>query len=76
MTDPLQQRVNEKKVYEELVNIIVDYVYNEFGNDEPARLRIYEKIADNFSGMVRAFTAPSTKEPSLIDIINHGDEDE
>lgn len=77
MADPLQQRVNEKKIYEEIVNIIVDYVHKEFGDDEKARLRIYAKIADNFDGMVRAFTIPPTA-PALMNINHpeHGDEDE
>lgn len=68
MVDPLQGRMNEKKIYEEIVNIIVDYIYNEFRDDESARLRIYSLIADNFDGMVRALTAPSLKESSIINI--------
>ncbi len=59
--DPLQQRVNEKKVYEELVTIIVDYVSSQFSNDEKARLRIYTKIAENFEGMVSALSTPEPK---------------
>lgn len=76
MADQLQQRVNEKKIYEELVNIIVDYVNKEFGSDEKARLRIYALIANNFDGMVRALTPPTPQTPSLLDTIEHGDEDE
>lgn len=77
MADPLQQRVNEKKIYEEIVNIIVDYVNKEFGDDEKARLRIYAKIADNFDGMVRALSAPTPEAPTLMNNIEHGEtEDE
>ena len=71
MADPLQQRVNEKKIYEEVVNIIVDYVYKEFSDDEKARLRVYARIAENFDGMVRSLTPPSI--PSTITSIEYGD---
>lgn len=54
--ETLQQRINERKVYEELVSIIVDRVYKEFPQDEPARLRIYTSVAENFAGMVRILT--------------------
>lgn len=70
MADPLQQRVNEKKIYEEIVNIIVDYVCKEFGDDEKARLRVYSRIAENFDGMVRSLT-PSTTSPTLLSIIEN-----
>lgn len=73
MADALQQRVNEKKIYEELVNIIVDYVNKEYSSNEPARLRIYKLVADNFDGMVRALTAPLPKTPSLLNNIENGD---
>lgn len=72
MADPLQQRVNEKKIYEEVVNIIVDYVYKEFGDDEKARLRVYSKIAENFDGMVRSLTPPSAPS-TLLNIIEKED---
>lgn len=68
MVDPLQKRMNEKKIYEEIVNMIVDYVNKEFSDDEPARLRIYSLIADNFDGMVRSLTSPSLGESSIINI--------
>jgi hypothetical protein len=72
MADPLQQRVNEKKIYEEIVNIIVDYVYKEFSDDEKARLRVYAKIAENFDGMVRSLSPPSSP-PTLLNIIEKED---
>ena len=71
--DPLQQRANEKKVYEEVVNIIVDFVSNEFGNDEQARLRIYSRIVESFEGMVRVLSRPNPDELSLIDSIEYAD---
>ncbi len=67
--DPIQQRINERKIYEEIVTIIVDYVYQEFGNDEAARLRVYEKVAENFDGMVKALRPPASREETLIGII-------
>ena len=77
MAEPLQQRVIERKVYEEVVNIIVDYVNKEFHNDEQARLRIYNLIADNFHGMVRALAPPKPKKQTLIKTLEYGDtEDE
>lgn len=72
--DPLQQRVNEKKIYEEVVNIIVDYVAHEFGDDEEARLRVYAKIAENFEGMVRALKPPESSNPPRTGIIEYGEE--
>ena len=59
MSDPLSQRVVERKVYEEVVNIIVDLVYKEFGEDQAARLRVYTLIADNFRGMVKVMKPPT-----------------
>lgn len=76
VAEPLQQRVNERKIYEEVVNIIVDFVYKEFNNDEKARLRIYTLIADNFEGMVRALTPPSPQAPSMMEIIENGVEED
>jgi len=72
MADQLQQRVNEKKIYEEIVNIIVDYICKEFGEDEKARLRIYARIAENFDGMVRSLTPPAAPS-TLLTGIEHGD---
>lgn len=68
MIDPLDQRRNERKVYEEIVNIIVDLVANEFGNDEQARLRVYTLIADNFRGMVKVLRPVTSKKSSLMNI--------
>lgn len=59
MSDPLTNRANERKIYEEVVNLIIDYVSKEFNNDGQARLRIYSLIAQNFEGMVQSFTAPN-----------------
>ncbi len=72
--DPLQQRVNENKIYEEIVNIIVDFVHNEFGTDEAARLRVYARIAENFDGMVKAFRLPEHKDNSLLEFGEEPDE--
>lgn len=75
VVEPLQQRVNERKVYEEVVDLIVDFVSKEFTHDESARLRVYALIADNFDGMVRALTA--TKKQLAINSIEYEDiEDE
>lgn len=68
MIDPLDQRRNERKVYEEIVNIIVDMASKEFGNDEQARLRVYTLIADNFKGMVKVLRPVTTKQPALMNI--------
>lgn len=62
VSDPLNERRNERKVYEEIVNVIVDMVYKEF-SDEAARLRIYTLISDNFRGMVAALKPPVTRTP-------------
>jgi hypothetical protein len=67
MADILNQRAIERKVYEEVVNIIVDYVSNEFSSDEQARLRIYALIADNFKGMVKVLKPPPSHKPLLIE---------
>lgn len=72
--DPLEQRVNEKKIYEEVVNIIVNYVAHEFGDDEEARLRVYAKIAENFDGMVRALKPPEASKVLKTGIIEYGEE--
>ena len=71
MTEPLEQRVIERKIYEEVVNLIVDSVYKEFPHDVEARLRIYDLIADNFSGMVRSLRVPDR--PMLLEEIENGD---
>lgn len=71
--DPLQKRMIEKKVYEEIVNIVVDYVCKEFSHDEPARLRIYARIADNFDGVVRSLSTPLLTESSIINSIESED---
>lgn len=65
--DSLQQRVNERKIYESLVDTIVDTVYKEYDKDQEARLRIYEMIAENFQGMVNALRYPSK---GIIEEIN------
>lgn len=72
MPDSLQQRANERKIYEELVNIIVNYVYKEF-EDEAARLRIYLKIADNFEGMARSLSKPPPSHSVLNMYENSGE---
>lgn len=74
MTEPLQQRVNERKIYEEIVNLIVDHVNHEFSDNEAARLRIYRLIAENFDGMVRALSRPS--DPIVMSIIESREEPE
>lgn len=74
MEEPLQQRVNERKIYEEIVNMIVDAVYKEFGNNLDARLRIYKLVADNFDGLARSFQGPKPMDPTLIEIIENGEE--
>lgn len=74
MTEPLQQRVNERKIYEEIVNLIVDYVNHEFSDNEAARLRIYNLIAENFDGMVRVLRYPT--ESTAMNIIESGEEPE
>lgn len=66
-SDPLNQRVIERKVYEEVVEIIVDMVYKEFGNDEAARLRIYTLISDNFRGMVKCLK-PQTNTSNITNL--------
>lgn len=58
MADALQQRVEEKKIYEELVNTIVNTASLHYPEDGEARLRIYEKVAENFAGMVRSLRKP------------------
>lgn len=68
MPDPLDQRRNERKIYEEIVNIIVDYVYKEFNEDVQARLRIYTLIAENFKGMVEALKPPTNRKLPLINL--------
>lgn len=60
MADALQQRSDEKKIYEELVNVIVDTAALHYPEDEAARLRIYEKVAENFAGMVRSLRKPES----------------
>lgn len=76
MAEPLQQRVNERKIYEEVVNLIVNYVNHEFTDDEPARLRVYSLIAENFEGMARVLRSPSTDKQGLMGIIENGETDE
>lgn len=71
MPEPLQQRAAERQLYEEIVNIIVDLVYKEFPKDGEARLRVYDLIADNFNGMVRALRVPDR--PMLLETIENGD---
>lgn len=71
--DSLSQRANERKIYEEVVNTIVDMVSKEFSNDEQARLRIYSLIADNFKGMVRVLKTPTTRKISHVHTIEYGD---
>lgn len=70
MIEPLQQRVNERKMYETVVNLIVDTVNEEFPKDGEARLRIYDLIAENFSGMVKVLRIP--EHPMLLEEIEHG----
>lgn len=53
--DPLQQRANERKIFEAIVEVVVDMVYSEFGKELPARLRIYDLIAENFQAMAASF---------------------
>lgn len=67
MIDPLEQRTSEKETYEVVVNVIVDLVNKEFPNDGEARLRIYELIAGNFDGLVRALRAP--EHPMILEEI-------
>jgi hypothetical protein len=64
MPDPLSQRATERKIYEEVVNLIVDYVSSEFADDQAARLRVYMLIADNFKGMVKSFK-PDVRKPLM-----------
>lgn len=70
MIEPLEQRVIERKIYEEIVEMVVDFVYKEFPQDGEARLRIYDLIANNFSGMVRSLRIPD--HPMLLEEIEHG----
>lgn len=73
--DQLNKRIIERKVYEELVNIIVETVFKEFGNDLDARLRVYTLVAENFDGLARSLRGPGSGDPSLIDTIEYGDDD-
>ena len=73
--EPLQQRVNERKIYEEVVNMVVNYVHKEFNDNEQARLRIYAMIAENFDGMVRAFSPPPTRKTSVTAIEYEGSDE-
>lgn len=70
MTEPLLQRVTERHIYEAVVELIVDSVSKEFPRDVEARLRIYELIAENFSGMVRSLRIPN--HPLLLEEIENG----
>lgn len=70
MTEPLQQRATERQTYEAVVNLIVDAVNKEFPVDVEARLRIYDLVADNFRGMVKALRVP--ERPMLLEEIENG----
>lgn len=72
MAESLQQRVNERKIYEELVSVIVDTVYKEFGDNMEARIRVYKLISENFDGLARSLQVPSPTEPTLTEIIENG----
>jgi hypothetical protein len=68
--DPLEQRAGERKIYEEVVEIIVDLVCKEFPKEEAARLRIYTLIADNFHGMVKVLS--ETGSTMVLEEIENG----
>lgn len=70
MKEPLQQRMTERQTYESIVELVVDLVYKEFPSDGEARLRVYDLIADNFRGMVRALRIPEN--PMLLEEIENG----
>lgn len=70
MDEPFQQRMTERKVYEEIVNVIVNMAVAEFSQDEAARLRIYELVADNFAGMARVLKKPESA--TMLSEIEHG----
>ena len=57
--EPLQQRADERIVYEKLVEMSVDVVNSEFKTDEDARMRVYGLVADNFKAMVRVLSEQS-----------------
>lgn len=68
--EPFQQRMTERKVYEEIVNVIVNMAASEFGSDEAARLRIYDLVAENFAGMARVLRKPGSA--TMIEVIENG----
>lgn len=65
MIDPIQQRVDERKIFEGIIEMIVDVAAKEFGTDGEARLRIYEGVANSLFGMV-ASLRPTTSLPNII----------
>lgn len=68
--EPFQQRMNERKIYEAIVDMIVDAVNAEYKGDVEARLRIYNLVADNFHGMVRALKPPVSA--TMLEEIENG----
>lgn len=65
--DAMQQMIRERKIYEEVVNVIVDMVYTEFGTNQVSRIRVYTLISENFDGLARSLQ--KTGQPTLIEII-------
>lgn len=70
MMDPLQARGEERQVYENIVDLIVDFANKEFPTSLDSRLRVYELIAENFRGLVMALRVSP---PETLDIIERGD---
>lgn len=53
--------MNHKEVeafYSLVVDKIVDMTWKKFPDDEKARLAVYDRTAESFAGLVRAFTHP------------------
>lgn len=56
--------MNNKEVdafYNTVVDRIVDMVWKRFPEDEKSRMYTYDRLAESFAGLVRAFTGPNEK---------------
>lgn len=74
MANELERRVQERRVYEQVVELIINYVSKEFHEEAP-RLRIYSMVASNFEGMVRALTHPPSSTSAIESIISGENKD-
>ena len=47
--------------YNTVVDRIVDMVWKRFPDDDKARLAVYDRVAESFAGLVRAFNSPDDR---------------